>query len=240
MKNEMPLFLLPTYGFTNHIIPIKFKNYEISLFDLGGSITIRGYWDNYYSEAHCVIFVIDSSDADRFEQVRKQFTLLTKARNLQNKPILIICNKCDSPTFVSSKIVSRKINVESIKAPYKIIETSATLKTKSILDQGLMFLLLTVHQNYEIINKKIQLNHKEVSKIENKRITLQRQRVQEWKDDISSSDSSIISPGKMRKYKHTKDEYNEIENDKISKIAIVRANDIDRPSSAPLNMLESM
>ena len=50
IKNEIPLFITATYGFTSHNIPIKFKNYQISLFDLGGSVTIRGYWNNYYSE----------------------------------------------------------------------------------------------------------------------------------------------------------------------------------------------
>eukprot|EP01084_Bolivina_argentea_P164714 286331_1 len=185
MKNETPLFLLPTYGFTRHIMPIKFKNYEISLFDLGGSVTIRGYWDNYYSEVHCIIFVIDSSDADRFEEVSQKFTSFTQHQNLENKPILIICNKCDSPKFVSSKIVSRKINVELLKSPYKIIETSAISKTKSILNQGLLFLLLNVHQNYDIINKKIELNHNQILKSEKKRISLQKQRVKDWKYDVS-------------------------------------------------------
>ena len=55
---EMPLFLSPTYGFTNHVIPIQFKNYKVSLFDLGGSITIRGYWDNYYSEVFIIYLLL--------------------------------------------------------------------------------------------------------------------------------------------------------------------------------------
>ena len=50
IKNETPLYVSPTYGFTSHNIPINFKNYQLSLFDLGGSTTIRGYWSNYYSE----------------------------------------------------------------------------------------------------------------------------------------------------------------------------------------------
>ena len=83
--------------------------------------------------------------------------------------------------------------------PYKIIETSVALKTKSIINEGLMFLLNKVHQNYQMINKRIETNHKQIFKNEDKRIKLQKQRV---RDQITSSpsSSSIISPGKMRKY----------------------------------------
>eukprot|EP01083_Nonionella_stella_P079030 216589_1 len=243
MKNETPSFILPTYGFTSHIIPIQFKNYQICLFDLGGSATIRGYWDNYYSEVHCVIFVIDASDPDRFDEVTMQYESLINQPNLRNKPILIICNKSDSPNVVSSTIVSTKLNIEAQPSnnPFKMIETSTMLNTKSIINEGLMFLLENVHRKYDSINIKIELNHKEALKKEDSRILLQKQRVQAHKERASSSSPSIeiISPGKIIQYKKESDNDldDQIKNDKMTKMMILRRNDIDRPSSAPLGYI---
>lgn len=182
--------------------------------------------------------MIDASDPDRFDQVRKQYKLLTKQESLKGKPILIICNKCDSPKFISSTIIKDKIlKIEQrCKSPYKIIETSAKLKTKTIIDEGIMFLLLKIDENYDIINKEIESNHKESLKEEKNEIKIQKQRVQ---DIILSPSSSKMAPGKIRKYADEDQRQNEIEiEDELSRISIIRHNDIDRPSSAPITYIK--
>lgn len=219
LKNESPFYVTPTYGFMSHSIPVKFKNYEISVFDLGGSSTIRGYWKNYYSEVHGLIFVIDAADHHRFTEVHRQYSLLTKQANLQNKPMLILCNKCDLPSFTPSNIItSHIIEVSnSWQAPYKVVQVSAELETKEALDEGFMFLLRSIHQNYETLNRGIKSSGKVTTLTEQNSaaIRLQKQIITELSDS-----PSIVSPGKLMKYGE-------------NRISV----SIDRPSSAPLQYL---
>ena len=171
--------------------------------------------------------------------------MLTKQQKLNNKPLLIICNKCDSPNFVSSQIIANdmlKIQ-NSWNSPCKIIETSVKLKTTSILDEGIMFLLYEIDENYDLINQTIELNHQKSLKDQDTKIRMQKQRVQQ----LIHSPSSKVSPKTVRKYSNLdgKNEQSrdlhvvELEKDvaALSRISIIRHHEINRPSSAPLHVI---
>ena len=46
----------------------KFGVNSVNIYDLGGGIRIRDIWDNYFAEAHGVVFVFDASDAARLAE----------------------------------------------------------------------------------------------------------------------------------------------------------------------------
>eukprot|EP00485_Elphidium_margaritaceum_P011157 CAMPEP_0202704600 /NCGR_PEP_ID=MMETSP1385-20130828/17263_1 /ASSEMBLY_ACC=CAM_ASM_000861 /TAXON_ID=933848 /ORGANISM="Elphidium margaritaceum" /LENGTH=228 /DNA_ID=CAMNT_0049362669 /DNA_START=71 /DNA_END=754 /DNA_ORIENTATION=- len=194
LKSEIPVFITPTYGFTSHDIPMKFKNYQISIFDLGGSATIRGYWDMYYTEVHGVIFVIDASDTKRFDEVRRCFQSMLGHAALRHKPILIICNKYDLEQCTASNDIALQIlNTPFDNNPFKIIKTSVFMETDDVLSSGLMFLLNYIDRNYNLMCTDVQTkeNKSKSLQLKPKSITLQKQRVQldlEQIDDIDGSD----------------------------------------------------
>ena len=49
---------------------------RVIFWDLGGQVRMRSIWENYYAEAHGMIFVIDSADVGRFEEARLAFGML--------------------------------------------------------------------------------------------------------------------------------------------------------------------
>ena len=57
----------PTVGL--NIGRLDVKNCSIVIWDLGGQAGLRGIWDNYFAEAHAIIWVIDAADTSRLQEV---------------------------------------------------------------------------------------------------------------------------------------------------------------------------
>ena len=45
---------------------IEIKNCKVTIWDLGGQASFRKIWEHYYEQTNGVIFMIDSSDEERF------------------------------------------------------------------------------------------------------------------------------------------------------------------------------
>ena len=54
---------IPTIGF--NVETVEYKNIAFTVWDVGGQDKIRKLWRYYYTGVSTVIFVVDSSDADR-------------------------------------------------------------------------------------------------------------------------------------------------------------------------------
>lgn len=90
----------------------------INFWDLGGQEKLRSLWKNYINEAHGIVYVIDASDKDRFEEAKntygKNIILLLKIMfiesyivNSQSCPVLIIFNKHDLVNFEEAEELRR-------------------------------------------------------------------------------------------------------------------------------------
>jgi len=80
-----------------NINEITIGNVKFRTFDLGGHQTARVSWKDYYADADGVVYLIDGSDRDRFEESKEELESLLSQEELYNKPILILVNKCDLP-----------------------------------------------------------------------------------------------------------------------------------------------
>ncbi|KAJ1630637.1 ADP-ribosylation factor family-domain-containing protein [Pavlovales sp. CCMP2436] len=82
-----------TPGFNRRSARVS-PNWELDLWDLGGSGTIRPYWGRYLtSDTALVIFVVDSSDRARFGEAR--LALEKALRDLDDISLLVLANKQD-------------------------------------------------------------------------------------------------------------------------------------------------
>lgn len=91
IMGEVPEYVTPTTGFNKETF--KESPFTIEVFDLGGGNRIRNIWGKYLAEVHGAVFVVDSSDAERFAEAKE--VLLETLGNpfLSSKPILIMANK---------------------------------------------------------------------------------------------------------------------------------------------------
>jgi small GTP-binding protein len=90
--NEL-ITTIPTIGF--NVESVKYKNLLLKIWDIGGQDKIRHLWKHYYINTNALIYVIDSSDTERFYIAKEEFYNIINEPDLQNIHILICANKTD-------------------------------------------------------------------------------------------------------------------------------------------------
>lgn len=83
--------VVTTIGFSNYELKPANKNdpFKYILYDLGGGQRIRTIWKNYFALVHGIIFVIDSSDLERINDVKQTLTNVIAHEKIVGKPILM-------------------------------------------------------------------------------------------------------------------------------------------------------
>ncbi|CAD1808804.1 ADP-ribosylation factor family protein [Candida parapsilosis] len=137
----------------------QFKNINLKFWDLGGQRSLRNMWSRYFKQCHGIIFIIDSTDTERFQecyetliQIAHDDSWLLSGENdnpetngdyertigldgTVNVPILMLANKQDLPQAVD--LVSLKTGV-FIKLVSELEATDSKLLPVSVLEnQGL-------------------------------------------------------------------------------------------------------
>lgn len=123
---------IPTIGF--NVETIEHKNVNITTWDVGGRGKIRALWRHYMQGINGLIVMVDSNDAERFEDLKEQVVdaladLDTVNSEAQSIPVLVYANKQDLPNAKSIAEIEEKINFQQIcgtKHPYKIFPSVAT------------------------------------------------------------------------------------------------------------------
>ncbi|XP_045241261.1 ADP-ribosylation factor-like protein 13B isoform X3 [Macaca fascicularis] len=121
IQGEYPEDVAPTVGFSK--INLRQGKFEVTIFDLGGGIRIRGIWKNYYAESYGVIFVVDSSDEERMEETKEAMSEMLRHPRISGKPILVTLYKSDILCLPEYKhhlrnMLARKISSETHPASY--------------------------------------------------------------------------------------------------------------------------
>lgn len=81
----------PTIGFDIHTV--QWKDCELKIFDVGGAAT--HFWSHYYSDLDALIFVVDSVDKARYEQIKMECRKIGEALKHKQFVSLILLNKQD-------------------------------------------------------------------------------------------------------------------------------------------------
>jgi GTP-binding protein SAR1 len=69
---------------------VRFKAY-----DLGGHQAARKTWKNYFPTVNGVIYMVDASDKERFDESKKELDGILSTPELAKVPIVILGNKID-------------------------------------------------------------------------------------------------------------------------------------------------
>eukprot|EP00731_Ephydatia_muelleri_P012052 Em0006g946a len=91
------------------------KNVSFTVWDIGGQDKIRPLWRHYFTGTHGLIFVVDSSDKHRFDEVREELTWILNSDELVGVPVVVLANKQDLPKASSPSEVAAKLDLPSLK-----------------------------------------------------------------------------------------------------------------------------
>ncbi|ELR13328.1 small copii coat gtpase sar1, putative [Acanthamoeba castellanii str. Neff] len=72
-------------------------------FDLGGHKGARPLWRDYFIEVDVIVFLVDASNRDRFEESYEALAGILKNDELAHVPVVVLGNKIDRPTAVSER-----------------------------------------------------------------------------------------------------------------------------------------
>jgi len=124
-KFEESLTTVPTIGF--NVETAKIGNLEVTMWDMGGQDKLRSLWKYYFHNCDALVFVIDSTDTSRFNEVNEELYKILSDKNMESlKFILILWNKIDC---VTSKHVTNFKDYIHINFPPKIyIQACSGLK----------------------------------------------------------------------------------------------------------------
>ena len=101
------LRLPPTVGL--NIGNLDVERVHLTFWDLGGQQGLRVLWDKYFSEAHALIYVVDSSDDARMGESISELGQVLSDRELSEAPVLVLCNKQDVPGAVRGDTIEREV-----------------------------------------------------------------------------------------------------------------------------------
>ncbi|XP_034006954.1 ADP-ribosylation factor-like protein 13B isoform X3 [Trematomus bernacchii] len=162
IQGENPQDVAPTVGFSK--VDLKQGKFEVTIFDLGGGKRIRGIWKNYYSESHGVVFVVDSSDVQRIQELRETMAEVLQHPRIAGKPVLVLANKQDQEGALAEADIIENLSLEKLvnenKCLCQIEPCSAVLgygkKVDKSIKKGLKWLLNNIAKDYEAITERVQ------------------------------------------------------------------------------------
>lgn len=113
---------IPTIGF--NVETIKYKNLNMTMWDIGGQKSIRQLWRHYFPGTDAIIFVIDSCDKERLELAKEELYGMFQEDELRDASFLIFCNKQDMAIMSVDEIMN-KLDLHMVKKNWKIQGCSA-------------------------------------------------------------------------------------------------------------------
>ncbi|KAM6251732.1 LOW QUALITY PROTEIN: ADP-ribosylation factor-like protein 10 [Porphyrio hochstetteri] len=114
----------PTRGFNSAQLYIE--GMELEMLEVGGSQNLRAYWPNYLSQAHVLVFVVDSVDRSRLLLARQELhTLLAAEPRL---PLVVLANKQDKSDALSTAELREELALNTLSEQRELflLPTSAT------------------------------------------------------------------------------------------------------------------
>ncbi|CAI5441511.1 unnamed protein product [Caenorhabditis angaria] len=83
----------PTIGFNVELI--HYKNYRLSLWDVGGLPKLRHLWKHYYSNAQCILYIIDGDSYERYSESLRELTKTVGDPLVGTCPVFVGINRKD-------------------------------------------------------------------------------------------------------------------------------------------------
>jgi small GTP-binding protein len=126
LKNEKVVSILATKSF--EITRWFIKSLEIAAWDAPGQIKYREGWKRGYEDAQVLMYVLDTTDAARFDESKREFDKIVNANETAGMPLLFCFNKMDLPEARANHDAAMKVfNLRQIRnRKVYIFDTSIT------------------------------------------------------------------------------------------------------------------
>ena len=99
----------PQIGF--NVEHVKYKNLDMTIWDVGGQDKIRPLWKHYYEKTDALIYVVDSNDASRLDEARGELHKVMDEDAMRNAVLLVLANKQDLPGACNAAEIAEEMKL---------------------------------------------------------------------------------------------------------------------------------
>ncbi|KAF0711521.1 Aste57867_5215 [Aphanomyces stellatus] len=128
---------LPTLGFNTEAL--SFHGLTLHLWDVGGQDTLRPYWRHHFTGTQGIVFVIDSSDAERVDLAKAELHGILHDEQLRDACLLLLLNKRDLVQGDDGDIAAR-LDFQSVCQGRQVLVQPTVATTGEGLDEGFKWL----------------------------------------------------------------------------------------------------
>ncbi|KAI6661897.1 hypothetical protein LOD99_9668 [Oopsacas minuta] len=105
---------VPTIGFNVETVsPVK--NVSFTVWDIGGQATIRQLWRYYYQGTDGLIFIVDSTDRERFASAKEELLSILDDQDMHSVPVVVFANKQDLPGAEEPSKLATELGLDSLR-----------------------------------------------------------------------------------------------------------------------------
>ena len=104
---------IPTIGF--NVETVEYRNISFTVWDVGGQEKIRRLWRHYYTGSNGIIFVVDSNDRDRVDDVREELMKILNDDEMRDAVLLVLANKQDLPNSMTAAEVTKNLGLHDLR-----------------------------------------------------------------------------------------------------------------------------
>ena len=106
---------------------------------------LRRLWQHYLENNDALIFVVDSSDRERFPEAKEELWGLLDDDRLRNSYILILANKQDLPRAASASEISDALDLYKLRDRQWFLQATCATTGEGLVD-GLSWLASRVKE----------------------------------------------------------------------------------------------
>ena len=124
----------------------------MNVWDIGGQREIRPYWRNYYEQTDALVYVVDSADEMRVEEVKQNLQELLQEEQLKNVPLLVFANKQDLEMALEAPEVMEILELNNISDRGWNIQACSAVSQQG-LNEGMEWLIQTINTKQQEAQK---------------------------------------------------------------------------------------
>ncbi|GAB1607468.1 ADP-ribosylation factor 1-like [Argonauta hians] len=146
LKLDEDINTMATIGF--NVEQLQLDKASVVIWDVAGHKRSRTQWCYYYSNTIALIYVIDSSDKDQFEESCRLFMSVIQHPEMQNIPVLILANKQDLASAESVSVISDYFSLKTVlkDRSWFILSVSAVTGHGIVQTRNILNALITEHK----------------------------------------------------------------------------------------------
>ncbi|THD18633.1 ADP-ribosylation factor [Fasciola gigantica] len=127
LRLRTAIVTIPTVGMNVEEVRVPGAGITMLTWDIGGQEKLRKLWSRFFADTRGVIFVVDSADTCRFDEVSTELSKLFNDPVLCEVPFLIFANKQDVPEAKSPQTIRNCLKVFN-SADNQAVQTAVLLK----------------------------------------------------------------------------------------------------------------